>query len=80
MESKGHICWVKYSADSASFEFFARGSEVYQAPATSVIMTDGYRCGRWECSKAHFEHFQDTILERYESVQWKKGKRKENNS
>lgn len=55
--SKGHICF------HGDFEFFERpDGDVYRAKIADVIMTDGYRFGRWECSRAHFERFRSVIL------------------
>lgn len=51
--SKRHIAF------SNGFEYFDRGGEVFRAPAYAVVMTDGYRCGRWECSREHFERHRD---------------------
>ena len=31
------------------FEYFQRGDGIYRAPLANPVMTDGYRCGRWEC-------------------------------
>ena len=52
-KSKGHICF------SGNFEFYERGGEVFRAHVTNVLDTSGYRHGRWECSKAHFERFKN---------------------
>jgi len=54
-KSKGHIVTVNGK------EYFDRGGEVYRAPLSSVIMPDGYRSGRWECSRSHFDTFREFV-------------------
>jgi hypothetical protein len=55
--SLGHICF------SGEFEYFERpDGEVYRAKIADVIMTDGYRFGRWECSRVQFERFRSVII------------------
>lgn len=44
-KSEGHIVFM------FDEEFFIRAGALIRAPTTNVIMPDGYRCGRWECSK-----------------------------
>lgn len=44
------------------YEFFLREGEVYRAPLQSPVMTDGYRCGRWECSATHFERNKSALI------------------
>lgn len=56
--SKGQIAVTS----DKTFEFYVRDGEVYRAPLNAVIMTDGYRCGRWEGSQAHFEKFKSVII------------------
>ena len=58
--SKGHICFVQ--GNDTIFEYYDREGQIYRAPAYAVIMTDGYRCGRWECSKTHLNLFKDVII------------------
>jgi hypothetical protein len=53
-KSPGHITF------SGDFEFYedARG-EVYRAPLSNAFdCLTGYRIGRWECSRAHFDRFR----------------------
>jgi hypothetical protein len=51
-KSKGHI---KFFGD---FEFFDRDGEVYRANINNVFDLDGYRHGRWESSRAHFDQYE----------------------
>jgi hypothetical protein len=39
-----------------------RGGEVFRAHLSNVLDIWGYRHGRWECSKAHFERFKNLII------------------
>ena len=55
-KSKGHICF------SGNFEFYERGGEVFRAHLSNVLDIWGYRHGRWECSKAHFERFKNLLI------------------
>ena len=55
-KSKGHICFY------GEFEFYERDDQVYRANVSNVIDVDGYRIGRWECSKLQFKHFKEVIL------------------
>jgi hypothetical protein len=52
--SKGHIAFI------GDFEYYERSGEVYRCsrPDLAPVMTDGYRCGRWECSRAHFDAYR----------------------
>lgn len=56
--SSGHIV----ATSDGTTEFYARDGEVYRAPMASPVMTDGYRCGRWECSLSHFGHYRNVIV------------------
>lgn len=51
-KSAGHIAF-----DSSGREWFDVGGEVYVGQAANPISTYGYRLGRWECSRAHFDLF-----------------------
>jgi hypothetical protein len=55
-KSLNHICFA------GQVEFFSRDGSVYRAPSSACIMPDGYRCGRWECSEAHWVNCFDIIL------------------
>jgi hypothetical protein len=55
-KSLNHICFA------GQFEFYIRDGEVYRAPASACIMSDGCRCGRWECSVGHWSTFGEIIL------------------
>lgn len=57
--SKGHIMFA------GQHEIYLRGGEVFVAPANNPVMTDGYRCGRWECSERAWERYKSIILDRY---------------
>jgi hypothetical protein len=46
--SAGHISFVD------GYEWFDRAGEVYRAPISACVMPDGYRCGRWESSRDHW--------------------------
>lgn len=50
---------------AGQYEIFLRGEEVYVAPVINPIMPDGYRCGRWECSKGMWQRYKSIILDRY---------------
>jgi hypothetical protein len=53
-KSKGHIKFIWNN----TYEYFDRNGEVFLAPVHNPIMTDGYRSGRWECSRSHYEIFK----------------------
>ena len=57
-KSAGHILF------HGDFEFFERGGEVYRAPISAPLadFTNKSRHGRWECSRPHFDRYQDVIL------------------
>lgn len=55
--SKGHIAWV------GDLEYYERDGEVYRAHCCNVMDIFGYRLGRWECSRTHFDRFRHVILE-----------------
>ena len=73
INSKNHICWTQHTKDGLTFntEFFVRNGEVLRAPISNAVMPDGYRAGRWECSKEHFDKFKDVILSGFDEVYWK---------
>lgn len=42
-KSRGHVAFV------GVWEFFkAASGDLFRAQASAPVMTDGYRCGRWE--------------------------------
>lgn len=55
---------VPLSTDSIAVfdgvEYFERGDSVYQAPITDPVMPDGYRAGRWTCTKAAWPLLYET--------------------
>ena len=59
-KSAGHLAFI------GDFEYFARSGEVFRAPHYACIMTDGCRCGRWECSVAHAD--ANGLLDRMRSL------------
>lgn len=46
-QSRGHIAIID-CCEYGVFELFRRGGDIYRAPVHNPVMTDGYRCGRWE--------------------------------
>ena len=65
-KSKGFIC---FAIDGRiKNEFYLRDGEVFRAPMEAPIMSDGFRCGRWECSLANWERFKAFLLKPYASV------------
>lgn len=50
-KSRGHLCFVQSSYDSAWYEFYqADNGDIYKAPISCVIdVVTGYRIGRFEC-------------------------------
>lgn len=57
VKSPGHICF------SGTFEFYEDDAgDVYRASVDSAFdCLTGYRIGRWECSRAHFDRFRAVI-------------------
>lgn len=57
-KSAGHITF------HGVWEFFEQRGEVYRAKRTDPLSDsiNKARHGRWECSKAHFEHYRAVIL------------------
>lgn len=53
--SKGHI------GKLGDVEVFERDGQIYFAPLASPIQTDGYRHGRWECSRIHFDRNRSIV-------------------
>lgn len=51
-QSQGHL-----GVDAQGREYFERDGEVYRAALDMPVMTDGYRCGRWEGSRSWFDHY-----------------------
>ena len=49
-KSKDHI---QFSGEN---EFYLFNGSVYRADVNRPVMPDGYRCGRWFCSREHFKH------------------------
>ena len=52
--SAGHIRW----ALDGAYEYYEQGGEVYLAPANNALDIHGYRHGRWECSRTHFDRYE----------------------
>ncbi|HEY8414379.1 MAG TPA: hypothetical protein VIK99_01270 [Thermaerobacter sp.] len=46
-KSRGHLAWV-ITDDGRVLEYFSVGGDIYRAPASAPVMTDGIRYGRWE--------------------------------
>ncbi len=58
-KSKGHLTFTS----DGEFEFYECAGEVFRAPTgTGNVFENGYRFGRWECDKAHFERFREVIV------------------
>lgn len=53
-KSQGHLCFHEGQ------EFYERGGEVYRAGLENAF-EDGYRQGRWECSRQMFDRFRAVI-------------------
>jgi hypothetical protein len=55
-DSKGHLCWSYCPDTGLVTEWFDRDGEVFRASSSNVIeLGTGYRFGRWEGSRRHFE-------------------------
>jgi hypothetical protein len=50
-KSKGHIKFW------GNFELYEVNGQVFRALMSNSIDINGYRHGRWECSKGHFDQF-----------------------
>ena len=50
-QSKGHLLFTP----DESYEYYEQNGQVFRAYTGNAFDLDGYRHGRWECSKAHFE-------------------------
>jgi len=57
-QSNGHLCF----AFDSKVEFYERQGEVYRASSLNPVLSDGYRPGRWECSRDHFDRFREVIV------------------
>jgi len=69
--SKGHMFFAQYHRNPEileTVEFYMRDNEVYRAPLSSVVMPDGYRCGRWVCEKSLFDKYEAVIVETYHNI------------
>ena len=42
-KSKDHLRFIRDT------EYFSRDGSMYRSSVSNPVMTDGYRCGRWEC-------------------------------
>jgi len=71
-ESKEHIVWAQSLGCNGepvtTYEYYSRDGEVYRAPISSVVMPDGYRSGRWECSLDKWHQYKDMLLKPYIKV------------
>ena len=47
-KSKGHLSFF------GNYEYFEFNSVVFKAHKSDVVMPDGYRTGRWECTMSHW--------------------------
>ena len=52
-KSKGHMFFTK------THEFYEYQGQVYRAWISNPVDIDGCRIGRWECSKAHWDKYED---------------------
>lgn len=55
--SRGHICF----AFGGAVEFYEQRGEVYRAPVSNAFDVDGFRMGRWECSRGHFDRYRAVV-------------------
>jgi hypothetical protein len=71
-ESKRHIVWAQglecNGELATTYEYCERNGDVYRAPLSSVVMPDGYRVGRWECSLSMWARYKDMLLKQYSKV------------
>ena len=61
MDSKGHLCWLYRGEVEEPIEYFERDGEVRKAPASDVIMPDGYRSGRWVCNAGSYQKLLELL-------------------
>ncbi len=57
-KSKGHLAWL----DDGQREAYEQDGEIYIASVHNAIDVDGYRHGRWECSRKHWDRYYDTVF------------------
>ncbi len=50
-KSEGHIGTIF----NGTYEVFEQEGQVFLAPVGNSFDIDGYRHGRWECSRSHFD-------------------------
>ena len=72
MNSNGHICWAQQiecnGEITTNHEFFMRDGNIFTAPMSNALMPDGYRVGRFECTKKAFDEFKHIILSRFDRI------------
>lgn len=49
--SLGHVAFVD------DYEYYTCSDQLYKAPVSAVIMPNGYRSGRWECTLDHAKNY-----------------------
>lgn len=71
-ESNGHLFWASHTECNGELtintEFFVRDNKVFRAPMSNAVMPDGYRVGRFECSKELFDKFKNVILSSFDKI------------
>ncbi len=62
-KSEGHIAWMRSShSNGAHYEIYEQGGNVYLASVSNAFDLNGYRHGRWECTRTHFDRFREQYL------------------
>ena len=64
-KSKGHRCFCRpagLQSSTPTVEYFEKGGEIFRAPVSNPVMTDGYRCGRFECHSRQWGHLASLMF------------------
>lgn len=62
-KSEGHIAWIRSGhKDGTHYEAYEQGGEVYLANVANAFDLNGFRHGRWEGSRAHFDRYREQYL------------------
>ena len=64
-QSPGHIA-VEYTRGFPASEWYEYDGMVVRAPLHNAIDADGYRIGRWECTRAYFDTKHDYLTQRFD--------------